>query len=84
VELCRTHTARIDLMLTDVVMPGIGGRELAVQVAGIRPQMKVLFMSGYADRGVSDQTYLDPGAAFLEKPFTFSTLTQKLRELLGH
>jgi CheY-like chemotaxis protein len=73
---------RIDLLLTDIVMPGLDGRELAAQILALRPGLKVLFMSGYTDdvilhRGVSIQ-----GALLVQKPFTRNVLLQKIRETL--
>jgi CheY-like chemotaxis protein len=73
---------RIDLLLTDIVMPGLDGRDLAAQIVALRPGLKVLFMSGYTDdvivhRGVSIQ-----GALLVQKPFTRNLLLQKIRETL--
>ncbi len=78
------HEGPIDLLLTDVVMPGIGGRELANQVKARRPGIKVLYMSGYTTNAIVHHGVLDPGTFFLQKPFTPSTLTTKIREVLDH
>jgi len=72
----------IDLLLTDVIMPGMNGRELARVLAGGRPQLKVLYMSGYTDAAMSQQGILPAGTAFLSKPFTPETLARKIRDVL--
>ncbi len=69
-------------MLTDVVMPGTSGRELADQVTELRPRTKVLFMSGYTDRAIVHHGILAPDTILLQKPFTLNTLACKLREIL--
>jgi two-component system, cell cycle sensor histidine kinase and response regulator CckA len=80
-HICKTYGGRIHLTLTDVVMPGMTGRELAEQVAEIRPETKVLLMSGYTDE-ISKAGFLHPGLHFIEKPFTSNALATKIRELL--
>jgi len=72
----------IHLMLSDVVMPQMSGRELAEQLSPVRREMKVLYMSGYTDDAIVHHGVLDEGMAFIEKPFTPDTLTRKLREVL--
>ena len=72
----------IQLLLTDVVMPELGGRELARLLKSIRDDLKVLFMSGYADDAVVQQGVLEAGAAYLQKPFTPDVLATKIREVL--
>jgi PAS domain S-box-containing protein len=73
---------RIDLLLTDVVMPGQGGRALAEQLVARRPQLRVLFMSGYTDDEILHRGLLQPDAAFLEKPVTMDHLARALRQVL--
>jgi two-component system, cell cycle sensor histidine kinase and response regulator CckA len=82
-ELAAMHVGTIHLLMTDVVMPGISGRELAGRVKSIRPDMKILFMSGYADQAVVHHGILDTDAALLQKPFTMAALASKLREILS-
>jgi len=77
------YAESIHVLLTDVVMPGMGGKELAERLALLRPEMKVIYMSGYTDHAIIQQGILKPGTAFLQKPFTRETLAKKLREVLG-
>jgi CheY-like chemotaxis protein len=72
----------IHVMVTDVIMPGMTGRELASRLATLRPDMKVLFISGYAGDIITHQGVLDSDVAFLSKPFAPDALAGKLRELL--
>jgi len=76
------HAGEIHLLLTDVVMPGIGGRELARQLAERRPRARVLYLSGYSDDAIVRHGLLDPGTFFLQKPFTPQALTRKVRQVL--
>jgi PAS domain S-box-containing protein len=78
------HTQPINLMITDVVMPKISGRELAERVIPLRPDMKVLFLSGYTDEAIAHHGVLDAGMPFLAKPFSPNALTRKVREVLDH
>jgi len=80
--VCRDFEGSIDLLVTDVVMPKMSGRKLANHLAEDRPDMKVLFMSGYTDNAIVHQGVLDEGAAFIQKPFTASALMQKVRDVL--
>jgi PAS domain S-box-containing protein len=82
-ELAAMHVGPIQLLMTDVVMPGISGRELAGRVKAIRPDIKILFMSGYTDQAVVHHGILDTDAALLQKPFTMAALAAKLREILS-
>jgi two-component system cell cycle sensor histidine kinase/response regulator CckA len=73
---------RIDILITDVVMPGMGGRELAKRLVSLRPGINVLYLSGYTEDAVVTQGTLGPGTAFLQKPFTLQNLAKKVREVL--
>ncbi|MGD0403221.1 MAG: PAS domain S-box protein [Candidatus Acidiferrales bacterium] len=81
-ELAAMHAGTIHLLMTDVVMPGISGRELAERAKLIRPKIKVLYMSGYTDQAVVHHGILEMDAVLLQKPFTMTTLSTKLREIL--
>jgi FixJ family two-component response regulator len=69
-------------MLTDVVMPEMGGREVAERLTVLRPATKVLFMSGYTDSAIVHHGLLDAGTAFLQKPFSATVLVRKVRAIL--
>jgi CheY-like chemotaxis protein len=77
------HPDTIDLLLTDVVMPGGTGRDLARRLTAIHPHMRVLFMSGYPEHGAAPGSVLEPGSPFLAKPFTRDVLLQELQRLLA-
>ena len=81
-DVSQHHEGPIDLLLTDVVMPGISGRVLADQLVQLRPKIKVVYMSGYTGQTVGAHGILDPGSLFLQKPFTRDALARKLREAI--
>lgn len=82
-ELSAMHAGPIHLLMTDVVMPGISGRELAERILHRRPGIKVLYMSGYTDQSVVHHGILERGAVLLQKPFNMASLALKLREVLA-
>jgi PAS domain S-box-containing protein len=82
-DLAKQHSGRIDLLMTDVVMPGMNGRELADRLLALRPGLKRLYMSGYTADVIAHHGVLDEGVRFIQKPFSMKVLTEKLREVLG-
>ena len=83
-NVSETHEGPIHLLLTDVVMPKMGGREAADRLQPLYPQMKVIYMSGYTDNTIVRHGVLAPGLNFLEKPFTPEALARKVREVLDN
>lgn len=83
-ELAGKPDVSIDLLLTDVVMPGMGGKKLAETLQAMLPDMKVLFMSGYTDEIIAHQGVLEPGTLFIDKPLLPSVLTKKVRDILNN
>jgi CheY-like chemotaxis protein len=81
-DLLTQYTGDISLVLTDVVMPGQSGRDLADRVVGLIPDIRVLFTSGYTDGDIARRGLLEPGAAFIQKPFTTDALVRAVRERL--
>ena len=81
-HIAEHHEGKIDLLLTDVVMPGMNGGELARRLRRIRTGIRVVFMSGYSTEAVATHGVLSPGAAFLQKPFSVAELVGRLREVL--
>jgi PAS domain S-box-containing protein len=81
-EVAAAHKGPIHMLITDVVMPRLSGREVATQIAAQRRDMKVLYISGYTDDSVFRHGVLEGGVAFLQKPFNLKTLAQKIREVL--
>ncbi len=83
VRLCKETPDEFDLLVTDVVMPQMDGRQLASHVTKMRPGTKILYVSGYAKGAILDKGSLEPNSEFLAKPFRLSELLQKVREVLG-
>ena len=83
-RLCREFAGRIDLLITDVVMPGMSGRELAENLVALRPDTRVLFMSGFTDDAIVRHGVLDDGVFFIQKPFSPDALASKARSVLDH
>jgi signal transduction histidine kinase/ActR/RegA family two-component response regulator len=81
-EVASAYTGHIDMMVSDVIMPGMSGRELGLLLHAARPDMKVLFLSGYPDESIVRHGVLEPGVAFLQKPFAPDVLVQRVREEL--
>jgi len=77
-----SHRGPIHLMITDVVMPNMGGREVAIALAPLLRDMRVLYMSGYTDDAIVHHGILSPGSRFLQKPFRLDALLRKVREVL--
>jgi CheY-like chemotaxis protein len=81
-SLAKEHPGKIDLLLTDVVMPGMNGKALAEVLRALHPELKLCYMSGFPAGLVSDHGNPEPGVEFLSKPFTLKTLKDKLAEML--
>jgi CheY-like chemotaxis protein len=81
-ELVAREPERIDLVITDVVMPKMGGRELATRLAEIQPDVRILFSSGYSENAISAEGVLEEGINFLQKPYTPTLLARRVREAL--
>jgi PAS domain S-box-containing protein len=82
IQICNAHVGPIHLLLTDVIMPGMNGRELARSICSLRPDMKVLYMSGYTENAISQNGTLEAGVNLLQKPFTLPALKARVREVL--
>ncbi len=81
-KLCEEHDGPIHLLLLDVIMPAMNGPELSRRLATVRSGMKVLYMSGYAREAIVHRGVLQPGIAFLQKPFAPDVLAARVREIL--
>ncbi|MEW6126762.1 MAG: response regulator [Acidobacteriota bacterium] len=82
INLCQIHQDAIEMVITDVVLPGLSGSDLVEQLRAMGYDKKILYMSGYTDRTIVSHGILEPNIAFLEKPFTPASLSKKVRELL--
>ncbi|MGB6678595.1 MAG: PAS domain S-box protein [Terriglobales bacterium] len=82
-QIVATHSGKIDMLITDVVMPGMSGRELSARLCASCPQTKVLYLSGYTEDAIVHEGVVDPDTAFLQKPFTLQMLSRKVREVLS-
>jgi two-component system cell cycle sensor histidine kinase/response regulator CckA len=82
-QIVTHHSEPIHMLITDVVMPGMSGRELSARLCATHPQTKVLYLSGYTEDAIVHEGVLEPGTAFLQKPFTLHMLSRKVREVLG-
>ena len=80
--VARNHYSTIDLVVSDVVMPNMSGGQLAKELSQLRPDMKLLFVSGYAENTVLQHGKIDVGTRFLQKPFSLKALARKVREIL--
>jgi len=81
-KICSSHQSPVHILVTDVVMPGMNGRELAEGIKSLCPAIRVLYISGYTDNAIVPHGVLDAGTAFLQKPLTPATLARKVREVL--
>jgi signal transduction histidine kinase len=81
-DICDDYDGPIDLLLTDVVMPDVGGRELAADLCGRRPDLRVLYMSGYTDDTVVRHGILEQRTPFIQKPFSLTSLARRVRQVL--
>jgi DNA-binding NtrC family response regulator len=82
-KLAADYPGRIDLLLSDVVMEGLSGPDLAEKLLQSRPELKVMYMSGFANGSLAPEGVLRPGTVLVQKPFTIRVLSAKLREVLG-
>ncbi len=81
-KVAATHSGRIDILISDVVMPGMSGRDLAKRLSEMHPHLKILYVSGYMEEAIIHQGILETGTAFLQKPFTLQALSRKVRDVL--
>ncbi len=82
IRLAKDHTGKVHLLMSDVVLPEMNGRDLAGQIVHLYPGIRLLFMSGYTANVIAHQGVLDDGVAFIQKPFSMADMTEKVREVL--
>jgi CheY-like chemotaxis protein len=82
-DVCHRYEGPIDLLLTDVVMPGMNGCEMAERISAMLPGLRIIFMSGYSEQVLMQDGQLDPRIEYLQKPFTLQTLRTRLLQVLG-
>jgi CheY-like chemotaxis protein len=82
IRLAKDHTGKIHLLMSDVVLPEMNGRDLAAQITALYPGIRLLFMSGYTANVIAHHGVLDDGVAFMQKPFLMADMTEKVREVL--
>jgi CheY-like chemotaxis protein len=82
IRVFEAHPGPIQLVVTDVIMPGMNGREVYERMAQLRPDLKVLYMSGYTQSAIVHRGVLEPGTAFVQKPFTIPGFLERVREVL--
>ncbi len=83
IEFCRKDKRQIDCLLSDVIMPGMNGRDMAIKIKIMRPDIKVLFMSGYPEDIISDKGVLKKGVSFIHKPFMLRDFAAKLNDVIS-
>lgn len=83
IQLAKENTGEINLLITDVVMPEMNGRELSEQIIALYPNLKVLFMSGYTANIIAHRGVLEDNISFISKPFSKKDIAVKIREVLG-
>ena len=83
ISICRSTATRIDLILTDVIMPVMSGKEMADRIAELRPGIRFIFMSGYTSDVITQRGVLAEGMHFIHKPFDLRTLSQKILSVLA-
>ncbi len=79
---CLEQTLRIDLLITDIGLPGLNGRQVAEAGRRVHPELRVLFMTGYAENAVTSEGFLGAGMALLTKPFAMDSLAQRIRDIM--